>query len=172
MKKLLLIIAGVIVAVVLGVVTLGLLTPANHQVSRTLKTRQAPQAVWDTINDHANEPKWRDDIASVTAAGEQNGKPVWQEAYKDGNTLKLATTVSTPPNRMTREIAEEGPFSGRWEIDITPTPEGSDVKITEIGNVSNPVFRVISKYVIGHTYQMEKYLTSLAKKFGEQPNIS
>lgn len=172
MKKVLLIIIGVLVIAVLAIVVIGLLTPADHQASRTLRTRQTPQAIWDTINDHADEPKWRDDIESVVSAGEQNGKPVWQENYKDGNTLKMATTLATPPTRMVREIAEEGPFSGRWEIDITPTPEGSNVRITEIGNVSNPIFRFISKYVIGHTYQMEKYLSNLAKKFGEQPNIS
>ncbi len=172
MKKALLVIGGIVLVAILGVVVIGFLTPADHNVSRTLKTRQPAQAVWDAINDHANEPKWRDDVASVTSAGEQNGKPVWLETYKDGNTVKLATTTFTPPTRMVREIAEEGPFSGRWEIDITPTAEGSDVKITEIGNVPNPVFRFVSKYVIGHTYQMEKYLTSVAKKFGEQPNIN
>ena len=73
---------------------------------------------------------------------------------------------------MVREIAEEGPFSGRWEIDIQPTPAGSNVTITEIGKVSNPFFRFVSKYVIGHTTQMEKYLTGLAGKFGEQAQFA
>jgi polyketide cyclase/dehydrase/lipid transport protein len=171
MKKALLVVVGVLVILVLAVLVIGFLTAEEHRVSRTLKTKQTPQAIWDVINDHANEPKWRDDVASVTFVGELNGKPVWQENYKDGNTLQLATTESKPPTRMVREIAEEGPFSGRWEIDITPTPEGSNVKITEIGKVSNPIFRFISKYVIGHTYQMTKYLTNLAKRLGEPPAI-
>ena len=171
MKKVLLIVAGILGVLILAVLVIGFLTPEEHRASRTLKTKQAPQAVWDAINDHANEPKWRDDVASVTSVGERNGKPVWQENYKDGNTLQLATTESKPPTRMVREIAEEGPFSGRWEIDITPTPEGSNVKITEVGKVSNPIFRFISKYVLGHTSQMTTYLTSLAKKFGEPPDI-
>ncbi len=161
-------IGGVVVALVLAVLIIGLLTPEDHQASRLIRTKQSPQAIWDVINDHANEPRWRDDVSSVTSVGERNGKPVWQENYKDGNTLQLATTESKPPTRIVREIAEEGPFSGRWEIDITPTAEGSDVRITEIGKVSNPIFRFVSKYVIGHTTQMEKYLTSLAKKFSEQ----
>jgi hypothetical protein len=171
MKRWLVIIAGVVVGLILIVLIIGLLTPEEHHASRTLKTKQAPQAIWDVINDHANEPKWRDDVSSVNSVGERNGKPVWQENYKDGNTLQLATTESKPPIRMVREIAEEGPFSGRWEIDITPTAEGSNVKITEIGKVSNPFFRFISKYIIGHTSQMEKYLSNLAKKFGEPPDI-
>jgi hypothetical protein len=171
MKKALLVIGGLLVALVLLVLVIGLLTPADHRASRALKTKQPPQVIWDTINDHANEQTWRDDIASITSAGERNGKPIWTENYKDGNTLNLMTTESTPPNRMVREIAEEGPFSGRWEIDIQPTPDGSLVRITEIGKVSNPFFRFVSKYVIGHTYQMEKYLTNLGKKFGGQADI-
>ena len=171
MKKILLVVVGVFLLAVVVVLIIGLLTPADHQASRTLRLKQTPDAVWAVINDHANEASWRDDIASVTSAGERNGKPVWQENYKDGNTLQLMTTESQQPNRMVREIAEEGPFSGRWEIDVQPIEGGSSVKITEIGNVSNPFFRFVSKYIIGHTYQMEKYLTNLAKKFGEQPNI-
>jgi hypothetical protein len=171
MKKILLVVVGVLVLLVGGVLIIGLLTPADHQASRTLRVKQAPEAVWAAINDHANEPSWRDDVASVTSAGERNGKQVWQENYKDGNTLQLMTTESRQPNRMVREIAEEGPFSGRWEIDIQPIAGGSSVKITEIGKVSNPFFRFVSKYILGHTHQMEKYLTSLAKKFGEPAEI-
>jgi hypothetical protein len=172
MKKALLVVVGVLVLLIGGVLIIGALTPADHRVSRTLTTKQTPDAVWSVINDHANEPSWRDDVASVASAGERNGKPVWQENYKDGNTLQLMTTESRPPNRFVREIAEEGPFSGRWEIDIEPIAAGgSNVKITETGSVSNPFFRFVSKYIIGHTYQMEKYLTNLARKFGEQPDI-
>jgi hypothetical protein len=171
MKKALLVVVGVLVLLVVGVLVVGALTPADHRASRTLRTKQSPEAIWNAINDHANEPSWRDDVASVASAGERNGKPIWQENYKDGNTLQLMTTESRPPNRMVREIAEEGPFSGRWEIDIEPSGSGSNVRITEIGKVSNLFFRFVSRYVIGHTYQMEKYLTNLGKKFGEQPNI-
>lgn len=172
MKRWLLIIAGVLVLLIVVVLVAGALLPEEHHASRTLATKQSPQAIWDTINNHANEPAWRPDVASVTALGERNGKPVWKESYRDGNTLELATTESKPPMRMVREIAEEGPFSGRWEIDIQPTPAGSNVTITEIGKVSNPFFRFVSKYVIGHRTQMEKYLTGLAGKFGEQAQFA
>ena len=172
LRRWLILVAGVVVALILGVLVAGLLLPEEHQASRTLLTKQSPPAIWDAINDHANEPQWRSDVASVVSLGARNGKPVWQENYKDGNTLQLATTESKPATRMVREIAEEGPFSGRWEIDIVPTAEGSKVKITEIGKVSNPFFRFVSKYLIGHTTQMERYLTGLAGKFGEQAQIA
>jgi hypothetical protein len=161
--------------VALFLVTLvgGLLLPAEHHASRTLVTKQSAQAIWDTINDHANEPKWRSDIESVSSLGERNGNPAWQENYKDGNKVALITTESKPPARMVRELTDlEGPFSGRWEIDIQPTPTGSKIAITEIGKVSNPFFRFVSKYVIGHTTFMEAYLKGLAGKFGEEPQFA
>lgn len=173
LKRWLLLVAGVLVALILVVVIGGLMLPEEHHASRTLVIRQSPQAIWDVINDHANEQQWRSDVANVVSLGERNGKPVWQENYKDGNKVTLITTESKPPTRMVRELTDlEGPFSGRWEIDIAPTPEGSKVKITEIGKVSNPVFRFVSKYVIGHTTFMERYLRGLAGKFGEQAQFA
>lgn len=171
MKRIVLVVAGIIVALVLIVLVIGLLTPQEHHATRAVNINQPPQMIWDTINDHANEQKWRDDISNVTAAGERNGKPIWQENYKDGNTVQLLTTESTPPTRIVREIAEEGPFSGRWEIDIKPSGNGSTVRVTEIGKVPNPFFRFVSKYIIGHTTFMERYLKNLAVKFGDKPEV-
>lgn len=161
-------VAGVIVALILGVLVAGMLLPEEHHASRTLITKQTPETIWATINDHEVEPSWRSDVQNIASLGERNGKPVWQENYKDGNKVTLITTDSKAPTRMVRELTDlEGPFSGRWEIDIRPTPAGSNITITEIGKVSNPFFRFVSKYVIGHTTFMERYLTGLAGKFGE-----
>lgn len=168
MKRWLIGIVIVVIVLIGGVVIVGALLPEEHRASRTLRTKQSPQTIWDTINDHANEQNWRSDVESVVSLGERNGKPVWQENYKDGNKVTLITTESKPPTRMVRELTDlDGPFSGRWEIDIQPTTAGSNVTITEIGKVSNPFFRFVSKYVIGHTTFMERYLKGLAGKFGE-----
>ena len=173
LKRWLILVVGVLVALILVVLIGGLMLPEEHHASRSLVTKQSPQAIWDAINDHANEPQWRSDVASVVSLGERTGKPVWQENYKDGNKVTLMTTESKSPTRMVRELTDlEGPFSGRWEIDISPTPGGSTVKITEIGKVSNPFFRFVSKYIIGHTTFMERYLRGLAGKFGEQAQLA
>lgn len=168
MKRVLIGIAVVIVVLILAVLAVGFMLPEEHHASRTLTTKQSPQTIWDTINDHSNEQSWRSDVQSVNNLGERNGKPVWQEIYKDGNKVTLITTESKPPTRMVRELTDlEGPFSGRWEIDIKPAAGGSTITITEIGKVSNPFFRFVSKYVIGHTTFMERYLKGLAGKFGD-----
>jgi hypothetical protein len=91
-KSGLIFVVGVLVALILSTLVAGLLLPEDHHASRTLVTKQAPQAIWDTI--------------------------------------------------------------------------------TEIGKVSNPFFRFVSKYIIGHTTFMERYLTGLAGKFGEQAQFT
>lgn len=173
MKKWLIRVGILLVVCLLGVFIVGALLPEEHRASRTLITKQPAQTIWDAINDHASEQQWRSDVANVTSLGERDGKPVWQENYKDGNKVALITTESKPPTHMVRELTDlDGPFSGRWEIDIAPTAQGSNITITEIGKVSNPLFRFVSKFIIGHTTFMERYLNGLAGKFGEQPRFN
>jgi hypothetical protein len=54
MKKWLIRIVIVLVVLILAVVVAGALLPEEHHASRILITKQTPQALWDTINDHAN----------------------------------------------------------------------------------------------------------------------
>ena len=46
------------------------------------------------------------------------------------------------------------------------------VTITEDGWVANPIFRFMSRLVIGHHATMDTLLKQVAKKFGEQPVLS
>jgi hypothetical protein len=39
--------------------------------------------------------------------------------------------------------------------------------ITERGQISNPVFRFMARYVFGYHATMQEYLASLGRKFGE-----
>jgi hypothetical protein len=80
---------------------------------------------------------------------------------------------SDPPRRQVTRVKDtEKMFGGTWTIDITPSPAGSTVKITEDGWVGNPIFRFVSRYVIGHHATMDGILKDLAKRFGEEPQLS
>ena len=43
------------------------------------------------------------------------------------------------------------------------------VTIVERGEVSNPVFRFVSRFVMGHARTIEDYLNDLARKFAVSP---
>lgn len=163
-------VVALLVALVIAVAIVGAMLPKEHTAVRSIELNQPPQAVWDSITDHASEPKWRDDVAKVERLADKNGHPLWKETYKDGEELTMETREAVPPKRLLRVIAEEGPFSGEWEFEITPLENNrSRVTLTERGAVGNPIFRFVSRFLIGHYTYMEKYLTALAGKFGEKP---
>ena len=65
-------------------------------------------------------------------------------------------------------IADKGiPFGGSWDYRIAPDGTGSRITITENGQVYNPIFRFVSRYVLGHTATLDKYLTALAARVGD-----
>jgi hypothetical protein len=75
---------------------------------------------------------------------------------------------SRPPRRLVTFIADNKlPFGGIWIFDVTPTQDGCEVNITERGEVYNPAFRFVSRFVLGYNGTMDKYLRNLAHKFGE-----
>ena len=54
-----------------------------------------------------------------------------------------------------------------WTYELTPADSGTLLTITESGEVYNPIFRFISRFVIGHTGTMEGVLRALGTKHGE-----
>ena len=151
---------------------IGLFLPRDHTASRSLRTRQTPEAVWRAVTDFANEPTWFRAVVSVERLPAGEGRERWRETYRDGESLTLETAEAIPPRRLVRRITDEGgPFSGRWEFEITPLPDGSRLTITEHGSIPNPLFRFVARFISGHTAAMESYLTDLAAKFGEAPAL-
>jgi hypothetical protein len=68
---------------------------------------------------------------------------------------------------VTRIVDQDLGYSGSWTYQLEPTSEGTRLRITEDGAVSNLFFRFMSHYVFGQTSTMDSVLTALAKRFGE-----
>jgi uncharacterized protein YndB with AHSA1/START domain len=164
------IVVGALLAVIIAVFAVGATLPRKHTAALSIKLHQSPQVVWSAVSNHANDTAWRPELKAIKQLPDRNGHAVWQETDKHGNTLELEDTVIEPPKKLVREVHDTGNiFSGRWEIDITPTDNsGSMVHITEYGEVPNPLFRFMSRFVFGHTKSIEDYLGALAARFGEQ----
>ncbi|MDX6709125.1 MAG: hypothetical protein QOH96_141 [Blastocatellia bacterium] len=67
--------------------------------------------------------------------------------------------------KLVTHIADKNlPFGGTWTYEIVPNNRSTILTITEHGEVYNPVFRFISRFVIGHTAQIDKYFDSLGTR--------
>jgi uncharacterized protein YndB with AHSA1/START domain len=165
----LVLILALLVALVIAVFIIGAMLPVNHVATGSLVIHQPPDAVWRMINEHGKEPKWRRNLKSIQRLPDRNGHEVWEETDTHDNKLAFETLESVPPKRLVRQIVadEKAPFSGRWEIELTPVPRGTNVQITERGAVRNAFFRFVSRFVMGHTATINEYLKNLSGAFGE-----
>ena len=66
------------------------------------------------------------------------------------------------PSLLVARIADPSlPFGGTWTYRIVPAAAGSQVTITEDGEVYNPFFRFMSRFVFGHAATIEEFVKNL-----------
>ena len=168
MKFLLLGGAAVLMALLLAVLVvylIGRTLPVAHTASVTLVLSESPEIVWARIGDFPGQKDWRPGLRSVERVADRDGLAVWRET--SGGELDLATVEARSPLRLVRRIVGEGlPFGGTWTTVLTPDGRGgTKVMITEDGEVYSPIFRFVSRYVMGHEATLRQYARDLRNSF-------
>jgi hypothetical protein len=170
MKLLILIVVGIVVGLglIVGIVALiGSRLPKTHVASRSILLRQSPQNVYAVVRDFGSAPTWRSDVKHIDVQPQANGRVHFREEGKNG-VINYELAEDLPAQRMvTRILDTDLGFGGKWTYTFMPENGGTRVTITEDGDVSNVLFRFMSRYVFGHTATLDSYLSSLAKRFGE-----
>jgi len=165
--KWVLICGGVLVALVIVVCVVGALLPKAHVASRTATYRQRPEALWATITDFAGAPSWRPGVRKVDVEPPSGEVTHFVEEGEHGK-IRFEVLERDAPGHMVTRIADTGlPFGGRWTYEIRSEGNGARVTITENGEVYNPLFRFLSRFVFGYTSTLDTYLEALGKKHGE-----
>jgi hypothetical protein len=94
------------------------------------------------------------------------------EITRGGETITYELLDRVPAKSLKRRIATDNlPYSGTWTYSLQPNGEGTVVRITEDGEVYNPVFRFMSRFVLGHTRTMDAYLRALGKATAQEVEI-
>jgi len=167
MKLLIFIVVGIVGGVLLlaGVMALiGSMLPKAHIASRSILLHRSPQDVYAVVRDFGSAPKWRADVKRI----EVESPVYFREVGKHG-TVNYELVEDIPAQRMVTRIRDTDlGYSGQWTYSFTPENGGTRVTIREDGEVSNVLFRFMSRYVFGQTSTIDSYLTSLAKNFGEE----
>ncbi len=160
------VVAAVVVLIAI-VLAIGALLPVKHTAERSADLPAPPERVWAALTDVGAFPSWRPRVSQVTILAPHDGHTVWREQGADGAiTFEMVSTA--PPTRLVTQITDRTlPFGGRWEYDIAVTKPGATrLTITEYGEVYNPVFRFVSRYVMGYHATIDAYLTALAAHLG------
>jgi hypothetical protein len=167
--RILLVVAGVVVLLIVCVVVIGALLPKRHVVSRSALYRAQPEQLFLLV---AGSQNWRPDVAHSEVAASTGGGELLRETGRDGKTITYEVFDSVPPKSITRRIATKNlPYSGTWIYSLEPSGGGTRVRITEDGEVYNPVFRFVSRFIIGQTHTMDAYLRALGKTTGQNIDV-
>jgi uncharacterized protein YndB with AHSA1/START domain len=155
------------VTIVALIALLGWSLPRDHIAARTACIRQPPDAVFAAISDVASGPSWRKTLSKVEMLPAVDGRTRFREfSGSEGITMEIAEVAQ--PTRMVTRIADpDQPFGGTWTFELTPEDAGTRLTITERGEVYNPIFRALARFVFGHTSTIDDYLRALGSKFGE-----
>jgi len=161
---------AVVVAFVLVPQLGGMLLNEHHIVSSRILLSESPENVWRAISDVASTPDWYANVVSEERLADREGHQVWRERYRNGQELILQTAESCPPYRLVRAAIERDARES-WEFDLQPTATGTEVRITESGDIPNPFKRFVSRYLMGHFKAMNNYEKALALRFDEPAHI-
>ena len=127
-------IAGVVMAVVGIAAAVGAAQPVAHVASRSETFAVSPEQLWEL---------------SLAAFGRTN----------DGS---YAIVQQERPRRLVTAIVDKKlPYGGSWTYEFAPAAGGTTLTVVERGEVYNPVFRFVSRYVIGHTRTLDAYFSDL-----------
>lgn len=160
-------VTGGLVALVGIAAVIGLFLPKNHVATRSARFNRTPDEVFGAVSDFASAPLWRPDVRRVEMLPGDRGLPRYREESGSG-TVTFQVEEMAPPRRLAVRIADEGlPFGGRWVYEVESVSDGARLTITEEGEVYNPLFRFMSRFVFGHHSTLEQYLKALGQRFGE-----
>lgn len=146
--ELLVALGAVVVGALVLFIVIGLLVgrslPVKHVATRSASFAASPERIWEAIND-----------------------PALMRSRGVGN-VRFETIESLAPRRLVRRVVGESDFGGTWTCEIAPIGvAGSRLVITENGEVYNPFFRFVSRFIVGHHRTIDSFLRALRRHLGE-----
>lgn len=143
--KWLLVLGLAAVALVVIVACVGYMLPQHHEASRSAEVPRSQADLYALVADIKNYDAW------------------WPNRDK----VDVVVTEQSPPSRFVTKIVDGLPFDGTWTFEIVALgEEQSRLTITERGEIYNPVFRALARFVFGYTSTLDSCLEALKKRPG------
>jgi carbon monoxide dehydrogenase subunit G len=159
--RILILIVGGLVALVLLIVAVGYALPVGHVATREARLTVPPDRVFTALREVEKFPAWRTGVQTVEVLATT---PALRWRERGDNDITFVMETAEPPRRMVTRIAGRSlPFGGSWTYELTEENGGTRLVITENGEVYNPLFRLLSRFVFGHTATLDTYLADLQR---------
>src|SRR5262245_4575118 len=131
-------IVGSLAVIVAVVAIAGAMLPQNHMASRTARIALPPDALFPRL---------------VQMAPAETDPALQIEKQE-------------PPSLLVTRVVPNRAFGGTWTYRLVPAGGGTDLTITEDGEVYNVIFRFMSRFVLGHYATLDGYIRALQARVG------
>jgi hypothetical protein len=164
MMRWMLYIGAALALLIVAVAVIGALLPKGHTASRTARVSLPPGALYALLSDVGQYPAWRKDVKSLQRLPDRDGHPAWIEEV-GGTKIPMYFERMDPPSLLVARIADASlAFGGTWTYRIGPAPGGSNLTITEDGEVYNVIFRFMARFVFGYHATMDAFIRNLQSR--------
>lgn len=145
----------------------GMMLPKAHEAWSSQSYRAKPDQLWAVVTDFAKYPEWRTGVTRVDVTG--GGTTPLVTEHGSNGVIPFKVELMQAPAKLVMRIADPDlSFGGTWTFEFAPQDSGSELLITENGEIYNPLFRVMSKLFFSPTKSIETYLADLKRRLGEQ----
>jgi len=152
------------VAVVIIAYGLGERLPVEHTTVAAQTIAAPPAKVWALMTNVDAQTTWRRGLKSVDELPTDMGRQQWIEHYSGSQMMFVLDKSEPMTTRVVRLEPQGAPFDGSWTYSVMAMDDGStSVTITEHGHTFSPLFRFVSHYILGDTFQQKRYLEDLNK---------
>lgn len=159
--KWILIVVGIIICLIAIIYIIGMLLPVKHYATVRDTVSANVDAVWNRLTDVSKFDTWRKNLNSVTITNDAE----WIE-ISGHDKIPMKFKEKVPSKRLVAGInSKDLPFGGEWVFELEPQGNNTVVTITENGEVYNPIFRFVSKFIMGHETSLKKYMSDLKTSF-------
>jgi uncharacterized protein YndB with AHSA1/START domain len=154
-----------LVVLVAAVAIIGWLLPVAHTASSQAVFSVPASDVYAAVSDVEHYPRWWPEISRVDMLPTDSGRIRFREHMSTGAVVMEIHEAQYPTRLVTRIADPDQPFGGTWTFEIAPEGSGSRLTITERGEVYNPIFRFMARFVFGYTGTMDSCLAALERRF-------
>lgn len=143
--------------------------PAETSETRAVELSAEPSVVFQVMDDIQGQTQWRRMLRLVDPMPPREGRRVWREANHGGTRARYEELLVEPGRRIVRRIGEVGAGSHVvWDARLTGLAPGTRVEVTETSFVPSPMRRLRQRYFVSTERLLERYLTGLARRLGDE----
>lgn len=167
--------AGALLALAVIALVIGWLRPATHVARTESEYATPPIEVWAALTDFGAWGEWNSEITSMERLEDREGRAVWLAKGGWGDLLTEIVRSEPPaegsPSGTLETFVDGGAFQGTWVYELSPSGPGTRLRITERGEVSNPVFRAMMIFHDDYA-SMRAFHEALAGRLGEEVSVT